>query len=131
MSLEHRTDLIPSPPVQTRVYPVLAATGSAILMAALIVMAVIATKAADVFDFSGADRAAAAAGSSLLADQSDLATFPLWVTPFIFVGLGMLISGILAVFWGLLRSLQEARGAAMVESVPVLLQKTAPPPEGS
>lgn len=131
MAMEHRTDLIPSPPVQTRVYPVLAATGFAILMAALIVMAVIATTAADVFDFSGADRANAAAGSSLLADQSDLATFPLWVTPFIFVGLGMLISGILAVFWGLLRSLQEARGAAMVESVPVLLQKTARPPKGS
>ena len=109
----------------------LAATGFAILMAALIVMAVIATTAADVFDFSGADRANAAAGSSLLADQSDLATFPLWVTPFIFVGMATLISGILAVFWGLLLSLQEARGAAMVESVPVLLQQTATRSEGS
>ena len=131
MAIEHKTDLIPAPPLQTRVYPVLAATGFAILTTALIVMAVIATTAADVFEFSVVEQATAAAGSSLLADQSDLATFPLWVTPFIFVGMATLISGILAVFWGLLLSLQEARGAAMVESVPVLLQQTATRSEGS
>ncbi len=131
MAIEHTTDLIPGPPIQTRVYLVLVMAGFAILMAALIILAIVATTASDVFAFSGVDRAAAAAGSTLLADQSDLATFPLWVKPFMFLGLATLISGILAVFWGLLKSLQEARGAAMVESVPVLLQKTATRPEGS
>ncbi len=131
METEHRTDLIPAPPIQTRVYPMLVMAGFAILMAALIILAILATTASDVFAFSGVDRAAAEAGSTLLADQSDMATFPLWVTPFMFLGLATLISGILAVFWGLLKSLQEARGPAMVESVPVLLQKTATRSEGS
>ena len=39
----------------------------------------VTTTAADVFENSKAARDAATAGSSLLADQSDLATFPLWV----------------------------------------------------
>ena len=131
MAIEHKTDLIPVPPIQTRVYLVLVMAGFEILLSALIILAIVATTASDVFAFSAVDRAAAAAGSTLLADQSDLATFPLWVTPLMFLGLATAISGILAVFWGLLKSLQEARGAAMMESIPVLLQKTATRPEGS
>ena len=92
--------------------------------------AVLATTAADVFESSKATRDAAAAGSPLLADQSDLATFPLWVQPLTFVGIGLLISGVFTVFWGLLRSLREARGAAMAESIPVLLAKRGDPKEG-
>lgn len=121
MALEHKTDLIPPPPVQTRIYPFLIAVGFLIVLSALVIGAILATTAADVFESSKATRDAAAAGSSLLGDQSDLATFPLWVQPFTFVGLGFLISGVFAVFWGLLRSLREARGAAMVESIPLLL----------
>ncbi len=122
MSIEHRTDLIPSPPIQTKVYPLLIAMGFAIVLSALGIAAVLATVASDVFDNSFAERAAAAAGDPLLARQGDLATFPLWVQPFVFLGVALLVSGIFAVFWGLLRSLQEARGTAMVESIPVLLK---------
>ncbi len=121
MALAHKTDLIPPPPVQTRIYPFLIAVGFLVILSALAIGAILAATAADVFESSKATRDAAASGSSLLGDQSDLATFPLWVQPFTFVGLGLLISGVFAVFWGLLRSLREARGAAMVESIPVLL----------
>ncbi len=122
MSTEHRTDLIPSPPIQTKVYPMLVMAGFFIVLSALAIAAVLATVANGVFDHSFAERAAAAAGDPLLARQGDLATFPLWVQPFMFVGIAMLVGGIFAVFWGLLRSLQEARGAAMVDSIPTLLK---------
>ena len=126
MSTEHRTDLIPSPPIQTKVYPLLIAMGFCIVLSALAIAAVLATVANGVFDHSFAERAAAAAGDPLLARQGDLATFPLWVQPFMFLGIAMLVGGIFAVFWGLLRSLQEARGAAMVDSIPTLLQGSSP-----
>ncbi|MFQ6019817.1 MAG: hypothetical protein ACE5KW_03580 [Dehalococcoidia bacterium] len=122
MTSEHRTDLIPNPPIHTKVYPLLIAGGLAIVLSSLAIAAVLATVANGVFDNPQSVRDAAGAGSSLLARQGDLATFPLWVQPFIFVGLALLISGIFTVFWGLLRSLQQTRGAAMVESIPVLLK---------
>ena len=125
MSIEHRTDLIPSPPIQTTIYPLLIAAGFAIVVSALGIAVVLATVANDVFDNAKEARDGAAAGTSLLALQGDLATFPLWVQPFKFFGLALLISGIFTVFWGLLRSLQEARGAAMVESIPVLLERSS------
>ncbi len=126
MSTEHRTDLIPSPPIQTKVYPLLIAAGFAIVLSSLGVAVVIATVASGVFDNPKTVRDAADVGSALLARQGDLATFPLWVQPFKFVGLALLIGGIFTVFWGLLRSLKEARGAAMVESIPVLLRGSSP-----
>jgi hypothetical protein len=126
MSTEHRTDLIPSPPIQTKVYPLLIAAGFAIVISALAIAAVMATVANGVFDNPKSVRDAAEAGSALLARQGDLATFPLWVQPFKFVGLTLLVGGIFTVFWGLLRSLQEARGAAMVESIPALLRGSSP-----
>ncbi len=125
MATEHRTDLIPSPPIQTKVYPLLIAMGFFIVLSSLAIAAVLATVANGVFDHSFAERAAAAAGDPLLARQGDLATFPLWVQPFKFVGLTLLVSGIFAVFWGLLRSLQEARGAAMVDSIPILVKRSS------
>ena len=130
MTLAHETDLIPPPPIQTRIYPFLVAAGFLVVLSALVIGAVLATTAADVFESSKATRDAAAAGSPLLADQSDLATFPLWVQPLTFVGIGLLISGVFTVFWGLLRSLREARGAAMAESIPVLLAKRGHAKEG-
>ena len=122
MATEHRTDLIPSPPVQAKVYPLLVMAGFAIVLSALGIAVVLATVASDVFDNAKEARDMAAVGSSLLARQGDLATFPLWVQPFKFLGIALLVGGIFTVFWGLLRSLQEARGAAMVESIPVLLK---------
>ncbi len=122
MATEHRTDLIPSPPVQAKVYPLLVMTGFAIVLSALGIAVVLATVASDVFDNAKEARDMAAVGSSLLARQGDLATFPLWVQPFKFLGIALLVGGIFTVFWGLLRSLQEARGAAMVESIPTLLK---------
>ncbi len=130
MTLAHETDLIPPPPIQTRIYPFLVAAGFLVVLSALVIGAVLATTAADVFESSKATRDAAAAGSPLLADQSDLATFPLWVQPLTFVGIGLLIGGVFTVFWGLLRSLREARGAAMAESIPVLLAKRGGAKEG-
>ncbi len=117
--------MIPSPPIQTKVYPLLVMAGFAIVLSALGIGVVLATVASDVFDHSFAERAAAAAGDPLLARQGDLATFPLWVQPFLFLGIALLVGGIFTVFWGLLRSLQEARGAAMVESIPVLLKRSS------
>ncbi len=127
MSIEHRTDLIPGPPIQTKVYALLIAAGFAIVLSSLAIAAVIATVASGVFDNPKSVRDAAEVGSALLARQGDLATFPLWVQPFKFVGLTLLIAGIFTVFWGLLRSLQEARGEAMVESIPVLLKGSSSP----
>lgn len=122
MSTEHRTDLIPSPPIQTKVYPLLIMGGFFIVLSALAIAAVLATVANGVFDNVFEARNTALAGDPLLARQGDLATFPLWVQPFMFVGLAMMVGGIFTVFWGLLRSLQEARGDAMVESVPILVK---------
>jgi hypothetical protein len=42
-----------------------------------------------------------------------------------FVGLTLMVGGIFAVFWGLLRSLQEARGTAMVDSIPILVKASS------
>ena len=125
MATEHRTDLIPSPPIQTKVYPLLVMAGFAIVLSALGIAVVLATVANDVFDNAKEARDMAAVGSSLLARQGDLATFPLWVQPFKFLGIALLVGGIFTVFWGLLRSLQEARGAAMVESIPILLKSSS------
>ncbi len=122
MATEHRTDLIPGPPIQTKVYPLLVMGGFAIVLSALVIGIVLAGVASDVFDNTQTMRDAAPVGSSLLADQGDLATFPLWVQPFKFLGVALLIGGIFTVFWGLLRSLREARGAAMMESIPALLK---------
>ncbi len=130
MSNPHRVDLIPDPPIQTRIYPALILVGFLIVLAALIIGAVLATTAADVFESSKAVRDAAVPGSSLLADQSDLVSFPLWVQPLKFLGISILVAGIFTVFWGLLRSLREARGTAMVEAIPVLLQQSADAPKG-
>lgn len=121
MTLQHTTNLIPAPPIQTRIYPILIAAGFLIVLAAFVIGITLASTASDVFESSKAVRDAAAAGSPLLADQSDLASFPLWVQPFKFLGIALLITGVFTVFWGLLRSLRDARGAAMVESIPVLL----------
>ncbi len=122
MVTEHRTDLIPGPPIQTRIYPLLVMGGFFIVLSALGIAVVLATVANDVFNNAKEARDMAAVGSSLLARQGDLATFPLWVQPFKFLGVALLVGGIFTVFWGLLRSLQEARGAAMVDSIPVLLK---------
>lgn len=130
MSNPHRVDLIPAPPIQTRIYPALIAVGFLIVLAALVIGIALATTTADVFESSKAVRDAAAPGSSLLADQSDLAAIPLWVQPFKFLGISILVAGIFTVFWGLLRSLREARGAALVEAVPLLLQQSANAPKG-
>ena len=126
MSTEHRTDLIPSPPIQAKIYPLLIVAGFAIVLSSLAIAAVIATVASGVFDNPKIVRDAAVVGSALLAREGDLATFPLWVQPFKFVGLTLLIGGIFTVFWGVLRSLREARGTAMVESIPVLLGGSSP-----
>ena len=125
MATEHRTDLIPRPPIQTKVYPLLVMGGLFMVIAALVIGIVLAGVASDVFDNTKTMRDAAPVGSSLLADQGDLATFPLWVQPFKFLGIALLVGGIFTVFWGLLRSLQEARGAAMVESIPILLKSSS------
>ena len=125
MSNQHSVDLIPAPPIQTWIYPVLIAVGFLTVLAALIIGIALATTAADVFESSKAVRDAATPGSSLLADQSDLASIPLWVQPLQFLGIGILVTGIFTVFWGLLRSLRDARGAPMVEAVPLLLQQSA------
>ncbi len=122
MATEHGTDLIPAPPIQTMVYPLLVMGGFFIVIAALVIGIVLAGVASDVFDNTKMMRDAAPVGSSLLADQGDLATFPLWVQPFKVLGVALLVGGIFTVFWGLLRSLREARGEAMVESIPVLLK---------
>ena len=130
MSNQHSVDLIPDPPIQTRIYPVLIAVGFLTVLAALIIGIVLATTAADVFENSKALRDAAAPGSSLLSNQSDLAAIPLWVQPFTFLGISILVAGIFTVFWGLLRSLRETRGAAMLEAIPLLLQQSAGEPKG-
>ena len=123
MSYQNRVDLIPAPPIQTRVYPVLIAVGFLIVLAALVIGVALAATAADVFDATNAARNGALPGSSLLGDQSDLASIPLWVQPFKFLGISILVAGIFTVFWGLLRSLREARGDAMLEAIPALLQQ--------
>ena len=125
MTTEHRTDLIPSPPIQTKVYPLLVMGGFFMVIAALVVGIVLAGVASDVFDSTKMMRDEAPVGSPLLGKQGDLATVPLWVQPFKFLGIALLVGGIFTVFWGLLRSLQEARGAAMVESIPILLKSSS------
>ena len=122
MATEHRTDLIPPPPMQTMVYPLLVMGGFFIVIAALVIGIVLAGVASDVFDSTKMMRDEAPVGSPLLGKQGDLATVPLWVQPFKFLGIALLVGGIFTVFWGLLRSLQEARGAAMVDSIPTLLK---------
>lgn len=118
-----KADLIPPPPFQTRVYPIFTIGGLLIVFASLAVMAVLATVANGVFEHTIATELdVAEAGAGLLARQGDLATFPLWVQPVKFLGIAFLLAGIIFVLWGIVRTV-GVRGAAMRESIPVLLNE--------
>ena len=125
MAIERRieNDLIPPPPFQTKVYPIFTIGGLLIVFSSLAVMAVLATVANGVFQHTVATELdVAEMGTSLLARQGDLATFPLWVQPFKFLGIAFLLSGIIFVLWGIVRTV-GVRGAAMRDSIPVLLKE--------
>lgn len=120
-------DLIPPPPFQTRVYPIFTIGGLLMVFSALAVMAVLATVAHGVFQHTIATELdMAETGTSLLARQGDLGTFPLWVQPFKFLGIAFLLAGIIFIFWGVIRII-AMRGAAMRDSIPVLLKRAGRP----
>lgn len=96
MSHEHRTDLIPSAPIQTKIYPLLIAGGFAIVLSAL---------------------AIAASSSPLLGDFQAVRTYGAWLQGFALTGLGLVLSGIVLALYTIAQVLrfQHSRIAELAE----------------
>ena len=129
MATEAREHLIPGPPIQTKVYLVLMLAGFLMIVAVLAILVVVATVAVGVFDNPKTVRDAAAAGTSLLANQGDLFAFPLWVKPFKLLGLAFMWVAIITVLWAIRRTIREALAPSMREALPLLLQEQHGPNE--
>ncbi len=116
-----------TPPITAMLVPRFMMIGLMILIVNLLIAGVVGAIAWDVYGEPVAQINAAQSGGAdtLLRDQGTVNTFKTWLEPFKFVGLTLLVSGICAVVWGLLRSLQEARGAAMVDSIPILVKRSS------
>ena len=94
MATEHRTDLIPPPPMQTMVYPLLIAAGFAIVVSALGIAVVLAAES----------------GSELLGDFQDEKTFGAWLQTFAFTGLALVLSGIVLALYTISQALRFQHG---------------------
>lgn len=116
--------LIPAPPMETKVFPVLLVAGLLIVLASLATMAVVATIASDVFSNPKAVRDAAEAGSGLLGLQGDLATFPAWVFYFKVTGITLLWLAIIVLLSGIVKTIR-VRAAAMAESLTTIVGRAS------
>ena len=81
------------PPVTARLFPMLMMMGTMVLMAALIIGIVLATIAYDYWNHSIASELNPSTGT-LLADLGTINAVKLWLEPFKFVGMALLLTGI-------------------------------------
>ncbi len=89
------TVVVPKPPFVAQAFPVVMMLGMMVLITALILGIVQAVIAADYWDHSIANELnPAPAGSDLLSDLGTVQAMDRWLTPFKFVGLALLLSGI-------------------------------------
>jgi hypothetical protein len=117
-----RGSLIPAPPIETKIFPVLLVGGLLIVLASLATMAVVAAIAKAVRDTAGA-------GSGLLGLQGDLATFPAWVFYLKVTGLTLLWLAIIVLLNGIVKTVR-VRATAMTESLTTIVGRSARRGEG-
>jgi uncharacterized membrane protein YhaH (DUF805 family) len=82
------------------------------IVVAMVVGIIRADTFADIFASDKAVRDAAAAGSSLLADQGRVAALEAWVLPLMFLSLASFITGIAIAFWSILLEVRRRGDAA-------------------
>ncbi len=89
------TIVIPRPPMIAMIFPMLMMAGLVVLIAALALGILEAVLAADYWDHSiTTELNTAPAGSALLSDLGTLQALDRWLTPFKFVGMALLLTGI-------------------------------------
>lgn len=105
------------PPWSAQAFPMLMMLGEMILIGALIVSIIIATTASDVYANPIAVIDSAEAGSPLLADFQEVKTFGAWLQSFAFVGLALVLSGIVLALYTIAKVLrfQHNRVAEMAQ----------------
>ena len=87
--------VIPKPPLTAKMFPMLMMMGVMILLAAFIISIVLGFIAADYWNHSIATELnTAPAGSELLRQLGQLNAVNAWLTPFKFVGIAVLFTGI-------------------------------------
>lgn len=83
------------PPITAQLFPMVMMMGMMVLVAALIISIPLATLTYNYWNHSiAAQLDTAAAGSDLLADLGSINAIKLWLEPFKFVGMALLLSGI-------------------------------------
>ena len=84
---------LPKPPITARLFPMVMMMGTMVLMAALVIGIVLATITYDYWNHSIASQLNPST-SGLLADLGTINAVKLWLEPFKFVGMALLLTGI-------------------------------------
>ena len=84
----------PNPPMVARLFPMLTMMGMMILVASFIISIYLGVQANDLWSNSIATIDSAPAGSDILAQLGRISAVTAWLTPFKFVGMAVLFSGI-------------------------------------
>ena len=112
-----RRMLAPKPPWSAQLFPILMMAGLMVLIAALVISIVVAFIAGDVFGNPLSTIGGAEAGSGLLDDFQTVKTFAAWLQSFAFVGLALVLSGIVLALYTIAQALrfQHERIAQLAE----------------
>lgn len=86
--------VVPSPPVTARLFPMFMMVGLMIMIAAMVIGIILAVLNADYWDHSIVVLNAAPAGAELVSDLGTIKAVEAWLTPFKFMGMAILLSGI-------------------------------------
>ena len=106
-----------TPPWSAQLFPMLMMAGLMVLISALVISIVVAFIAGDVYGNPISTIGGAGAGSGLLDDLQTVETFSAWLQSFAFVGLALVLSGIVLALYTIARVLrfQHERIAQLAE----------------
>ncbi len=105
-----RRMLAPKPPWSAQAFPMLMMAGQMVLIAALVISIVVAFIAGDVYGNPISTINGAEAGSGLLDDFQTVKTFGTWLQSFAFVGLALVLSGIVLALYTIAQVLRFQHG---------------------
>ncbi len=105
-----RRMLAPKPPWSAPLFPMLMMAGQMVLIAALVISIVVAFIAGDVYGNPISTINGAPAGSGLLDDFQTVKTFGTWLQSFAFVGLALVLSGIVLALYTISQALRFQHG---------------------
>ena len=105
-----RRMLAPKPPWSAQAFPMLMMAGLMVLIVALVISVVVAFIAGDVYGNPISTINGAEAGSGLLDDFQTVKTFGTWLQSFAFVGLALVLSGIVLALYTISKVLRFQHG---------------------